>query len=742
MPVAENHQPDWKRAWLLPSWLKRLTAPAALFVISVLFHWKLVLTNQYTWLESPDMANLVLPWMQFQAGEWHEGRFPMWDPNSWTGQPLFGQGQPGAAYPLNWLMFWMPLNAHGWLRQDVLHWYYVLIHFLAALTCYALARELGRSRGASIIAGCIFSFAGYVAYTDWPQMLNGAVWAPLVFLYMFRVARGERVLASSLLSGFFLGVTWLVGHHQLPLFVSIASAILWIALVASSQQPVARMTRLAIFAFAITGMTSAFQTLPMAEYGRQAVRWVGVEQPQGLGETVPYELHKEHSLKPEGLIGMVIPGVDPGAYSSFVGGAAMTLGLIGLIVGWKDHRVRWLATMALGGIVFALGPNSIFHGMMYAILPLVDKARVPAAGSIVFMLGLAPLAAFGVDSMVVPESHGVTRRAGWILSGIAAVLVFASLFFYAARVTPAISDNRMVITAFVALLLAGLLAGLRSGGISARTGAVAALALILFELGNVTDYWLPTTTTFLPKLAAHSDLARYVKSQGDFARFTYDEKEIPYNIGDWYGIEGFNAYAASVPASLWAQDIFSQRVQDILGIRYYLGKTAAHPEQHQVFQGQAGVNVYENPNAFPRVWSVHQSRKVLTQQQARDMLADPGFDPRNEVFLIGETPPHLPSCTGDEISMPHHEPNYVRIEARMECRGMVILTDTWFPGWRATVDGKSEKIERAYGFVRGVLVEPGSHTIEMRYRPWSVYLGAALSLLAAGIVMVGARRRL
>jgi hypothetical protein len=735
MSVVENHQRDWKR-----SWLRRLAAPAALLIISVLFHWKLVLTNQYTWLESPDMANLVMPWMQFQASEWHQGRFPMWDPNSWTGQPLFGQGQPGAAYPLNWLMFWMPLNSHGWLRQDVLHWYYVLIHFLAALTCYALARELGRSRGASIIAGSIFALGGYVAFTDWPQMLNGAVWAPLVFLYIFRVARGERVLASSLLSGFFLGVTWLVGHHQLPLFVSIASAILWIALGVRSQESGVRIARLAVLAFVITGMTSAFQTLPMAEYGRQAVRWVGAERPEGLGETVSYELHKEHSLKPVGLIGIIIPGVSPGAYDSFVGGVAMTLALLGMILGWRDQRVRWLGGMALGGILFALGPNSVFHGVMYAILPLVDKARVPAAGSIVFMLGLAPLAAFGVDSMRLPESHSVTQRASWILSGFAAVLIFASLFFYAARVTLAISDDRMVIAAFAALMLAGLLAALRSGAISARAGTVAALALILFELGNVTDYWLPASTDrahnlYLSKLAAHFDLARYLKAQGEFARFTYDEKEIPYNIGDWYGIEGFNAYAASVPANLWAHDVFSGRVQDILGIRYYLGKTAAHPDQQMVFQGQAGVNVYENPNAFPRVWSVHQSRKVLGPQQAHDLLADSGFDARNEVFLVGEVPPRLASCTGDEVWMPRHEPNYVRIEARIECRGMVILTDTWFPGWRATVDGKSAKIERAYGFLRGVLVEPGNHTIEMRYRPLSVYFGAALSLLGVGIVM-------
>ena len=130
---------------------ERLLGPAALFVLVVLFHWKLVLTNQYTWMESPDLSNLVLPWFQFQAGEWHHFRFPLWDPNGWFGLPLFGQGEPGSAYPLNWLLFLVPLK-HGWMREAALHWYYVLIHYLAALTAYALGRELGRSRPASILA--------------------------------------------------------------------------------------------------------------------------------------------------------------------------------------------------------------------------------------------------------------------------------------------------------------------------------------------------------------------------------------------------------------------------------------------------------------------------------------------------------------------------------------------------------------------------------------------------------------
>ena len=267
--------------------------------------------------------------------------------------------------------------------------------------------------------------------------------------------------------------------------------------------------------------------------------------------------------------------------------------------------------------------------MLYALLPMIDKARVPAAGSIVFMLGLAPLAAFGIDRMGLPESASVTRRAGFILAGFAAVLMFASLFFYAAKVTPAISDNRMVITAFAAVLLAGLLTAVRSGGISARAGTVAALALVLFELGNVTDYWLPDTADkthniYLSKMAAHADLARYIKAQGEPARFSYDDQEIPYNIGDWYGIEAYNAYAASIPASLWAQDLFSARVEDILGIRYYLGKTASRPDQREVYHGQAGVNIFENPGAFPRVWSVHGARKVFGEKQGRESAGRPG----------------------------------------------------------------------------------------------------------------------
>jgi uncharacterized membrane protein YfhO len=74
---------------------------------------------------------------------------------------------------------------------------------------------------------------------------------------------------------------------------------------------------------------------------------------------------------------------------------------------------------------------------------------------------------------------------------------------------------------------------------------------------------------------------------------------------------------------------------------------------------------------------------------------------------------------------------------------MVILSDTWFPGWHATVDGKPARIYEAYGVLRGVVVERGSHIIEMAYRPASVIWGGVLTaigfVLSIGLQFVPAR---
>jgi uncharacterized membrane protein YfhO len=76
----------------------------------------------------------------------------------------------------------------------------------------------------------------------------------------------------------------------------------------------------------------------------------------------------------------------------------------------------------------------------------------------------------------------------------------------------------------------------------------------------------------------------------------------------------------------------------------------------------------------------------------------------------------------------------------MDCAGMVVLSDTFYPGWRARVDHQPAAIYEVNGGMRGVLVPRGSHTVTMRYRPLSAYIGAALTLLGVLLAMAIGRR--
>lgn len=68
--------------------------------------------------------------------------------------------------------------------------------------------------------------------------------------------------------------------------------------------------------------------------------------------------------------------------------------------------------------------------------------------------------------------------------------------------------------------------------------------------------------------------------------------------------------------------------------------------------------------------------------------------------------------------------------------GLLVINDTYYPGWQATVDGVGTPILWTNYLFMGVPLEPGVHTVRLEYRPASVPLGLAVSLIA-GLVLVG-----
>jgi len=193
---------------------KRWPLPPFLLILLVCgYHWRLVFSSEFTWLEAPGVYEHTLPSMQFQAGEIHRLALPLWDPYTDSGRPLIGFGKPSALYPPHLAMLSMPLK-NGWLAQNVLHWYFVLIQCAMALTMYAFARSLGQSSPAAVLAGCVYALT--IASSE-PHVLHACVWVPLVFRSVFR---GDAAAA-----GLFLGLCWLPGSLEIPLFATIGAIV-------------------------------------------------------------------------------------------------------------------------------------------------------------------------------------------------------------------------------------------------------------------------------------------------------------------------------------------------------------------------------------------------------------------------------------------------------------------------------------------------------------------------------------
>jgi len=82
--------------------------------------------------------------------------------------------------------------------------------------------------------------------------------------------------------------------------------------------------------------------------------------------------------------------------------------------------------------------------------------------------------------------------------------------------------------------------------------------------------------------------------------------------------------------------------------------------------------------------------------------------------------------------------NSITIQVTAEEPRLLVLSDTYYPGWQATIDGDSTKIFKTNVALRGVVIPPGSHTIWMVFRPTTFYVGVALSMLTVLVVLIWA----
>jgi hypothetical protein len=182
------------------------------------------------------------------------------------------------------------------------------------------------------------------------------------------------------------------------------------------------------------------------------------------------------------------------------------------------------------------------------------------------------------------------------------------------------------------------------------------------------------------------------------------------------------------------------RTLGVMNVAYLLDPDP-RPDLEPIYSGP--VNVYRNPRLLPRARVVCQSIVVDSPQDALRMLSLPDFDPVTTVVLEEGTAAGSDCSKSWTATLLPSDPNQVTIRAVLPQAGYLVLADTHYPGWMASVDGSPVDILRANYAFRAVSLDAGAHEVTFDYRPRTFLIGVGCSgvaIAAAIAVLVGLRR--
>lgn len=170
----------------------------------------------------------------------------------------------------------------------------------------------------------------------------------------------------------------------------------------------------------------------------------------------------------------------------------------------------------------------------------------------------------------------------------------------------------------------------------------------------------------------------------------------------------------------------------------------ASPDVELVHSGD--VKVYRNLRNLPRGYVVHRARVIGDTEDAVAIMREPAFDPAQEAVVQGALAEELwAPGRPDQVTISAYKAEHVVLDADLGGAGVLVVADTYYPGWLARVDGVRTEMLRVNGMFRGIALPAGAHHVELIYRPLSLRAGALLTLpalaITLGLFAAGRRRR-
>lgn len=165
--------------------------------------------------------------------------------------------------------------------------------------------------------------------------------------------------------------------------------------------------------------------------------------------------------------------------------------------------------------------------------------------------------------------------------------------------------------------------------------------------------------------------------------------------------------------------------------------TNPHKYFQRVLAGK-GYSVFENPGAMPLAFMLARWKRA-EKADVLDVLTSPGFDPRSMAVVEGPVAETYggPARAPDELaSVERYSPDLIEISTSSGFSRLLVLTDAYYPGWTAEVNGKEQRILPVDYAFRGVFLGAGKNRVRMEYRPASFRLGLWLSVSSLGCLVV------
>jgi hypothetical protein len=717
-------------------------------------YWRLWLGGQRAEYLYGDTSGLYWPDLVYLYRALTHLQLPLWNPFERGGVSTLSEPEAGVLYPLNWLLVLIGAVSGG--MPFVMVEVKACLHLaIGGVAMFALLRRRGLSTAAAAVGGFIYELGPYTTGNAhfaivWPQ-----AWLPLLMLGTDWLVDGGGVLAAMLVAGaaFLLVVA---GSPPTAFYCAlVAVPYLCVRVGAATRRDgwrpwLGRNGRPLLLAAALTALSCYPSVRGTFEAMRSSIRAVR-----------SFAYMSESPLPTREWLGFFLRAGS--GVHVYLGLPAVLLAALG-IARWRSRaEAAMFAALAGFGVLLMLGSATPVLGWLYVWAPPFRLFRICARYVFLVQLAVSILAAHGVDAL--SELRGPRFTVPFATSLALPLLAIGGIVIVAAQHAAAApklaEDMHWLLLGGGATLLLAVAVALRPAASAALGAAIAlVIAVDLGVMARRAGVVHPGRFDARSTLVSDAWLTR-LQSEGDAFR-VYDEFGLGWRAGSRLGLRDLRGYVE--PLTMQRVNDVYDRIRNapqllaIFNVRWLLH--SGHPTlglSHNYVKNVEGVPglthregaVFEIADPAPAAYWVRGARVEPTAAEAIAHLDE--LDTRGELVLTDEDVAaiaparRMAHAPREAATLERRTLSSVRFTVNAPAAGYVVVNETWFPGWRATVDDRPAPILRGNVIMQAVEVPAGRHVVELRFRPGYVLYPLAVALLAwtaaAGWALRGLGRR-